>query len=76
VVLVFSILSTWAAHLNLCDFINFTMFSCFISRLSSSFVLILHEPSDFVLARKSFLIFFFQKYLIYSILSSAIIFYC
>jgi hypothetical protein len=45
VVLVFSILITWAAHLNLCDFINFTMPSCFILCLSISFILILHYPS-------------------------------
>jgi hypothetical protein len=30
VVLVFPILITWAAHLSLCDFINFIISSCFI----------------------------------------------
>jgi hypothetical protein len=47
VVLVFSILVTWAAHLNLRDFIKFTVSCCFILCLSSSFVLILHDPSGF-----------------------------
>ena len=47
VVLVFSILITWAAHLSLCDFINLIISSCFILCLSSSFVLILHVPSGF-----------------------------
>ena len=42
VVLVLSILITWAAHLSLCDFINFIISSCFILCLNSSFVLILH----------------------------------
>jgi len=47
VVLVFSILITWATHLSLCDFINFMISSCFILCLNSSFVLILHVPSGF-----------------------------
>ena len=42
VLLVFSILITWAAHLSLCDFIHFIISSCFILCLNSSFVLILH----------------------------------
>jgi len=49
VVLVFSILITLAAHLSLCDFINFIISSCFILCLTSSFVLILHVPSGFCL---------------------------
>ena len=47
VVLVFSILITWAAHLSLCDFINFIISSCFILCFNSSIVLILHVPSGF-----------------------------
>ena len=47
VVLVFSVLITWAAHLSLCDFINFIISSCFILCLSSSFVLILHVSYGF-----------------------------
>jgi hypothetical protein len=47
VVLVFYILITWAAHLNFSDFINVTMSSCFILCLTSSFVLILHDPPGF-----------------------------
>ena len=47
VVFVFSILITWAAHLSLCDFINFIISSCFILSVSSSFVLILCVPSGF-----------------------------
>ena len=35
VVLVFSILITWAAHLSLCDFINFIISSCFTLCLNS-----------------------------------------
>ena len=44
--LVFSILITWAAHLSLCGFVNFTMSSCLILCLSSSLVLILRDPSS------------------------------
>ena len=47
VVLAFSVLITWAAHLSLCDFINCIISSCFILCLSPSFVLILHVPSGF-----------------------------
>ena len=47
VVLVFSILITWATHLNLCDFINFIISTCFILCLNSSFILIPHVPSGF-----------------------------
>ena len=46
-VVIFSILITWAAHLSLCDFINFIISSCFVLCLSSSFALILHVPSGF-----------------------------
>ena len=47
VLLVFSILITWAAHISLCDFINFIISSCFILCFNSWFVLILHVPSGF-----------------------------
>jgi len=44
-ILVVSILTTCAAHRNLCDFINLTIFF-FLTRISnSSFVFILHVPS-------------------------------
>jgi len=42
-ILIVSILITCAAHRNLCDFINLTIF--FLFRISSSFVFILHVPS-------------------------------
>ena len=47
VVLVFSILITWAANLSLCDYINFIISSCFILCLNSSFILILRVLSGF-----------------------------
>ena len=47
VALVFPILITWAAHLSLCEFINFIISYCFIICLSASFVLILHVSSGF-----------------------------
>jgi hypothetical protein len=44
-ILVVSILITCAAHRNLCDFINHTIFFLLISISNSSFVFILHVPS-------------------------------
>jgi len=44
-ILVASILITCAAHRNLCDFINLTIFFLLIRISNSSFVFILHVPS-------------------------------
>ena len=44
-ILVVSILTTCAAHRNLCDFINLTIFFFLIRIYNSSFVFILHVPS-------------------------------
>jgi len=76
VVLVFSILITWAAHLSLCDFINFILSSCFILFLSSSFVLILHNFENYVLLLLCILIVKFMYSCCYVCSVLGILFHC